>query len=105
MACALGPVSDFRLDREARRLVCVNFKIVFTALLGRCNFKAASGSTNIVRHNAKRTGDAQAELRNQRREQKRIRNPSPLNEMKVKKKGKKHLLLLTFMDSGDPPVS
>lgn len=45
VACALSPVSDFRLDSQARTFEGVNFKIVFTAFLSRCNFKAVSGST------------------------------------------------------------
>lgn len=63
MACALSPVSDFRLDSLARPFVGINFKIVFTAFLGRCNFQATSGSGNFAPENASRTGDAPAELR------------------------------------------
>lgn len=60
-ACALSSVSDCQLDSEASTFVCVNFKIVFTAFLGRCNFKVASGCVNFAPQDA-RTGDMQAEL-------------------------------------------
>lgn len=66
MACALSSVSDFQLDSEARTFVCVNFKIVFTAFLGRCNFKEASGCANFAPQDA-RTGDTQAELRKKKK--------------------------------------
>lgn len=61
VACALSSVSDFQLDSEPGTFVCVNFKIVFTAFLGRCNFKVASGCANFAPQDA-RTGDMQAGL-------------------------------------------